>query len=61
MPQINQLTRDIADILIPRAALIAYLTDERLRAESGWNYFLEARKIGDDGVMREGPPSRWRS
>lgn len=56
MPQINQLTRDIADILIPRAALIAYLTDERLRAESGWNYFLEAREIGDDGVMREGRP-----
>ena len=56
MTQTNQLTREITNPLIPRAALIAYSTEEDSHDECSRNYFLEVRAIGSDGIMREGCP-----
>ena len=56
MKMTNQLTREITDILIPRAALIAYSTDGLSHDECSRNYFLEVRNIGADGMMQEGRP-----
>ncbi len=46
----NKLTKQINTMLQPRAALIAYSTDD------GDTHFLELRSINDDGVMGEGRP-----
>ena len=46
----NRLTRQINTIMHARAALIAYSTDCRE------NYFLELRRINEEGEMGEGRP-----
>lgn len=48
----NELTRKLTARLQPRAALIAYSTDENM----GTSYFLELRTIDDKGLMGEARP-----
>ena len=46
----NELTRTLKTQLIPKAALIAYVS------EDDKNFFLEIRDINDRGNMAEGRP-----
>lgn len=46
----NQLTKEITSLMYPHAALIVYKTERDDR------YFLELRRIGDDGRMESGSP-----
>ena len=46
----NELTRTLKTQLIPKAALIAYAS------EDDKNFFLEIRDINDRGNMAEGRP-----
>ena len=46
----NELTRTLKNLLIPKAALIAYAS------ENERNFFLEVRDIDDRGNMTEGRP-----
>lgn len=50
MIETNKFTREFSEMLVPQAALIAY------RSEDGGQYFLELRKIGENGRMGEGRP-----
>lgn len=49
----NELTKKLTALLRPKAALIAYIIDEDLRESK---YFLELRKIDEDGKMGEACP-----
>ena len=50
MIETNELTRTLKTLLIPKAALIAYTSEnERI-------FFLEVRDIDDRGNMTEGRP-----
>lgn len=51
----NQLTREITDVLVPRAALIAYSAEEMPHIGNR-RYFLELREIDSRGNMAEGKP-----
>ena len=55
MLETNQLTREITDVLVPRAALIAYSAEEMPHTGSR-RYFLELREIDSRGNMAEGKP-----
>ena len=46
----NELTRTLKNLLIPKAALIAYASEDNK------NFFLEIRDIDDRGNMAEGRP-----
>ena len=50
MMETNELTRTLKNLLIPKAALIAYAS------ENEKNFFLEIRDIDDRGNMAEGRP-----
>lgn len=50
MMETNELTRTLKTQLIPKAALIAYVS------EDDKNFFLEIRDINDRGNMAEGRP-----
>lgn len=50
MMETNELTRTLKTQLIPKAALIAYAS------EDDKNFFLEIRDINDRGNMAEGRP-----
>ena len=50
MIETNELTRTLNTLLIPKAALIAYAS------ENERNFFLEIRDIDDQGNMTEGRP-----
>lgn len=50
MTDTNRITREIASLLHPQAALIVYRTEDEDR------YFLELRTIGADGKMGAGHP-----
>lgn len=50
MIETNELTRTLKTLLIPKAALIAYAS------ENERNFFLEVRDIDDRGNMTEGRP-----
>ena len=50
MIETNELTRTLKTLLIPKAALIAYAS------ENEKNFFLEIRDIDDRGNMAEGRP-----
>ena len=49
----NRITRQIARMMRPTAALIAYSSEDE-----NWqkDYYLEFRKIGNDGLMEAGKP-----
>jgi PRTRC genetic system protein B len=49
----NRLTRQIARMMRPTAALIAYAEEDEYRQK---DYYLEFRKIGNDGTMESGKP-----
>lgn len=49
----NKLTRQITTLLQPKAALIAYQSDDTYSMN---NYYLEVRSIDNEGVMGEGMP-----
>lgn len=49
----NELTQKITTRLQPRAAMIAYSTDDGM---SGIDYFLELRQIDENGCMGEARP-----
>ena len=55
MFETNQLTKEITDMLVPHAALIAYSTEEKTHAGDR-RYFLELREIDSQGNMTEGKP-----
>lgn len=40
----NELTRDIQKMMVPKAAIIAYQYEDRMKNDS--RYFLELRAIG---------------
>ena len=50
MIETNELTRTLKTLLIPKAALIAYAS------ENEKNFFLEVRDIDERGNMTEGRP-----
>lgn len=50
MIETNKFTREFGTMLVPQAALIAYCSEDR------GQYFLELRKIGENGRMGEGRP-----
>lgn len=50
----NELTRNIQKMMVPKAAIIAYRYDDRMRNDS--RYFLELRAIGKNGRMGAGTP-----
>lgn len=50
----NELTEKIQQMMIPKAAIIAYTYDRHMRNES--RYFLELRSIGKNGRMGSGIP-----
>ena len=50
MMETNELTRTLKNLLIPKAALIAYASEDNK------NFFLEIRDIDDRGNMAEGRP-----
>lgn len=45
----NELTKDIQKMMVPKAAIIAYRYDDRMSNNS--RYFLELRAIGKSGQM----------
>ena len=50
----NELTKDIQKMMVPKAAIIAYRYDDRMSNNS--RYFLELRPIGKSGQMGAGIP-----
>ena len=50
----NELTRDIQKMMVPKAAIIAYQYEDRMKNDS--RYFLEVRAIGKNGQMGAGTP-----
>lgn len=50
----NELTRNIQNMMVPKAAIIAYRYDDRIK--HGRRYFLELRPIGKSGQMGAGVP-----
>lgn len=55
MFETNQLTKEITNMLVPRAALIAYSSEEEVHTGNR-RYFLESREIDGQGNMAEGKP-----
>lgn len=47
MMETNELTRTLKNLLIPKAALIAYASEDNK------NFFLEIRDIDDRGIWRK--------
>lgn len=50
----NNLTNDMKKIMTPKAAIIAYQYDDRIK--NNCRYFLEMRPIGKSGLMGAGIP-----
>ena len=50
----NELTRNMQKMMVPKAAIIAYKYEDRRNIDS--RYFIELRPIGKNGQMGAGIP-----
>ena len=50
----NELTKNMQKMMVPKAAIIAYKYEDRRNSDT--RYFIELRPIGKSGQMRAGIP-----
>lgn len=56
MTETNELAKKLRTLLIPKAAMIAYIQESDSHNAYNNNYFLEIREIDKEGMMGEGRP-----